>query len=161
MPLLPPWERLYILMSLEEQGVAVQDRMPIGRVADLTGVKVPTIRYYEQIGLLPAPPRTDSNRRTYSKADVSRLKFVRHARELGFDIDAIRQLLALTGLPEEPCEEADQIARSRLDEVEGKIARLSALRRELQGMIDNDNHGVIRECRVIEVLAGHDDGLKA
>lgn len=147
-------------MSLEEQGVAVQDRMPIGRVADLTGVKVPTIRYYEEIGLLPAPPRTDSNRRTYSEADVRRLKFVRHARELGFDIDAIRQLLALAGLPEEPCEEADQIARSRLDEVEGKIARLSALRKELQEMIDNDNHGVIRECRVIEVLAGHDDSPK-
>lgn len=147
-------------MSLEEQGVAVQDRMPIGRVAELTGVKVPTIRYYEEIGLLPAPPRTDSNRRTYSAGDVSRLKFVRHARELGFDVDAIRQLLALAGLPEGPCEEADQIARARLSEVEGKIARLLALREELQGMIDNDNHGIIRECRVIEILAGHDDRSK-
>lgn len=105
-------------------------------------------------GLVPAPPRTRTNRRTYSEGDLRRLKFVRHARELGLDIEAIRQLLALAGLPDEPCEEADQIARARLSEVECKIVRLRALRRELQGMVDSGNHGVVRECRVIEVLAG-------
>lgn len=131
--------------------------MAIGRVADLTGVKVPTIRYYEEIRLLPTPPRTDSNRRTYGDADVRRLKFIRHARELGFDVEAIRQLMALAGLPEEPCEKADEIARARLVEVEGKLARLMVLRAELQGMIERGSHGLIRECRVIEVLAGHDE----
>lgn len=97
------------------------ERMPIGTVARLTRVKVPTIRYYEEIGLLPNPPRTDSNGRTYDAGDVRRLRFVRHARELDFDVDAIRQLLALAGLPEQPCAEADEIARARLLEVEGKI----------------------------------------
>lgn len=131
--------------------------MAIGRVAELTGVKVPTIRYYEEIQLLPTPPRTDSNRRTYDAADVRRLSFIRHARDLGFDIDAIRQLLALAGLPEEPCERADEIARTRLAEVEGKLARLTALRAELEGMIERGSHGRIRECRVIEVLAGAEE----
>lgn len=128
--------------------------MAIGRVAELTGVKVPTIRYYEDIRLLPTPPRTDSNRRTYGASDVRRLKFIRHARDLGFDVDAVRQLLSLAGLPEEPCEKADEIARTRLAEVEEKLARLAALRAELQGMIERGSHGLIRECRVIEVLAG-------
>ena len=131
--------------------------MAIGKAAELAGVKVPTIRYYEAIGLLPTAPRTDSNRRTYDEADVRRLRFIRHARELGFDVDAIRQLLALAGLPETPCGEADEIARARLLEIEGKIARLGALRQELQGMIESGNHGFIRECRVIEVLAGNDE----
>lgn len=131
----------------------MQKRLSIGAAAKLTGIKVPTIRYYEEIGLLPAPPRTDSNRRTYSEEDVRRLKFVRHARELGFNLDAIRQLLALAGLPEEPCAEADGIARARLAEVENKIARLTALREELQAMIEQGTHGLIRECRIIEVLA--------
>ncbi len=89
----------------------MQDRrVPIGRAAELTRVKVPTIRYHEEIGLLPASSRTASNRRTYGNADLRRLKFVRHARALGFDLDALRQLLALAGLPDEPCEEADEIA---------------------------------------------------
>lgn len=137
----------------------MQKEIPIGTVATLTGVKVPTIRYYEEIGLLPAPPRTNSNRRTYSEVHVRRLKFIRHARELGFDLDAIRQLLALAGLPDEPCAEADDIARARLVEVEAKLARLTALRRELRAMIESGTHGRIRECRVIEVLADHDEGI--
>ena len=62
--------------------------LPIGDVARHTGIKVPTIRYYEQIGLLPAPGRTEGNRRCYSKAAIRRLTFIRHARELGFEIDS-------------------------------------------------------------------------
>lgn len=129
--------------------------MPIGTVAKLTGVKVPTIRYYEEIGLLPAAPRTDSNRRTYDDSDVRRLKFIRHARELGFDLEAIRELLALAAMPEQPCADADIIARAHLGEIEGKITRLVALREELQAMIEQCTHGRVRECRVIEVVADH------
>lgn len=131
----------------------MQKNLPIGEVAELVGMKVATIRYYEEIGLLPHPLRTGSNRRTYNEDDVRRLKFVRHARALGFDIDAIRQLLALARSPEEPCADADEIARSHLREVEAKIARLTALREELWAMIEQGAHGIIRECRVIEVLA--------
>ena len=74
--------------------------VPIGEAARRSGVKVPTIRYYEQIGLLPAPPRTEGNRRHYDAADLRRLAFIRHARELGFEIEAIRALLTLAGRPE-------------------------------------------------------------
>ncbi|WP_163597377.1 MerR family transcriptional regulator, partial [Klebsiella pneumoniae] len=62
-------------------------RTPIGEVAKQSGVKVPTIRYYEQIGLMPAPPRTDGNRRIYAAKDVQRLAFIRHAREIGFEVE--------------------------------------------------------------------------
>lgn len=131
--------------------------MTIGKAAALAGVSVATVRYYEEIGLLSAAPRTASNRRTFDETDVQRLAFIRHGRELGFRIDAIRQLLALAGLPDAPCEQADEIARTRLAEIESKIARLGALRRELRHMIEQGRHGSIRECRVIEVLADHDD----
>lgn len=131
--------------------------MRIGEAARSTGMKVPTIRYYEQIGLLNRAPRTSSNRRTYDVADVRRLRFIRHARELGFDIEAVRELIALAGHPEEPCERADEIARARLTEVERKLVRLKGLRGELRAMIANGAHGSIRECRVIEVLAGEDE----
>jgi len=132
----------------------------IGEAARITGVKAPTIRYYEQIGLLPAPPRTEGNRRHYSASDLRRLSFIRHARELGFEVEAIRTLLTLQDAPDQPCKEADAIARARLAEVEQRIARLTALKVELSHMIACDGHGVIRECRVIEALAdeSHDHG---
>lgn len=131
--------------------------MRIGDAARSTGIKVPTIRYYEEIGLLKRAPRTSSNRRMYDVEDVRRLRFIRHARDLGFDIQAVRELIALARHPEEPCERADDIARARLAEVERKLVRLKGLRREFRAMISEGTHGSIRECRVIEVLAG-DDG---
>ena len=144
----------YILKSLEEQGRnRMKDELSIGRVAEMVRMNVPTIRYYEEIGLVPTALRTEQNRRVYKDVDVRRLNFIRHAKELGFDLDSIRQLLALAGLPEEPCEEADQIARAHLADVEHKIARLTALRKELRAMVENSDHGRIRECRVIEVLS--------
>ena len=76
--------------------------VPIGEAARQSGVKVPTIRYYEQIGLLPAPPRSEGNRRSYEATDLRRLSFIRHARELGFEIEAIRALLTLQDDPAQP-----------------------------------------------------------
>jgi len=76
------------------------EEMPIGEAAKQSGVKVPTIRYYEQIGLLPAPPRSRGNRRLYDAADLRRLAFIRHARELGFDVEGIRTLLSPPGRPQ-------------------------------------------------------------
>ena len=90
-----------------------RQNVPIGEAARRSGVKVPTIRYYEQIGLLPAPPRTESNRRLYDARDLRRLAFIRHARELGFEVDAIRALLALQDNPNQSCAAADMIARAR------------------------------------------------
>jgi DNA-binding transcriptional MerR regulator len=127
--------------------------VPIGKAAHQSDVKVPTIRYYEQIGLLPAPPRSKGNRRQYDAGDLHRLVFIRHARELGFDIDAIRALLALQDEPGQSCAVADQIARARLVEVEQRIASLTALKAELQRMVTSCSHGRVDQCRVIEALA--------
>jgi DNA-binding transcriptional MerR regulator len=127
----------------------------IGEAARQSGVKVPTIRYYEEIRLLPAPPRTDGNRRQYDERDLRRLAFIRHARELGFDTEAIRALLTLQDDPMQPCETADAIAQARLAEVEQRIVSLGALKAELERMIEGCGRGHVAECRVIEVLADH------
>lgn len=126
---------------------------PIGEAARKTGVKVPTIRYYESIGLLPTPPRTEGNRRLYDEDDLRRLAFIRHARELGFEVEAIRTLLALQDDPDQSCAAADAVARARLVEVEQRIARLSALRAELKRMLELCASGRISDCKVIETLA--------
>lgn len=133
----------------------MKEAVPIGAASAATGVKVPTIRYYEQIGLLPPPVRTESNRRLYTQDDKHRLAFIRHARELGFEIEAIRTLLALQDSPDRSCADADAIARARLAEVEDRIAALVALKAELVRMVAGAAHGKIAECRVIEVLGDH------
>jgi DNA-binding transcriptional MerR regulator len=131
------------------------ENLPIGEAARQSGVKVPTIRYYEQIGLLPKPPRTEGNRRLYEPADLRRLAFIRHARELGFEIVAIRALLTLQDHPDQSCAAADEIARARLGDVEERMTSLSALKAELERMVAECAHGRVAECRVIEILADH------
>lgn len=127
----------------------------IGELAKRTAVKVPTIRFYEQIGLLPTPPRTEGNQRRYGKTEVDRLNFIRHARELGFEVDDIRELLAMSAEPQASCHQADSIARNHLAEVDRRIASLTALRGELSRMIDECHHGRICDCQIIEALADH------
>jgi DNA-binding transcriptional MerR regulator len=127
--------------------------VPIGIASSRSGVKVPTIRYYEEIGLLPAPPRTGSNRRHYNAGDLRRLAFIRRARQLGFEIGVIRALLAIQDNPDQPCEAVDAIARTRLREVERRIKILLKLKTELQRMIAGCSRGRVAECRVIEALA--------
>lgn len=129
--------------------------MAIGVLSRETGVKVPTIRFYEEIGLLRAPARTGSNRRIYGDDDIRRLKFIRHARDLGFEVDDIRTLISLTERPQASCAEADSIARRHLATVERRIAQLGALRDELARMVGGCCHGQVCDCRVIEVLADH------
>lgn len=129
--------------------------LTIGRMAEAAGCKVQTIRYYEQIGLLPSPPRSEGNQRLYQQADIRRLTFIRHARELGFPLQAIRDLMSLADKPEQSCESADAIAKTQLGEVKRRIDRLQALRIELERMIELCRGGRIAECRVIEILGDH------
>ena len=125
----------------------------IGVAATRTGVKVPTIRYYEEIGLLPAPPRTKSNRRRYAATDLRRLVFIRRARQLGFDIDSVRALLTIQDIPDQSCAAVDAIAQARLDEVERRIESLLKLKAELKRMIAACSRGRVAECRIIGTLA--------
>lgn len=134
--------------------------LSIGELSQRTDVKVPTIRYYERIGLLPQPPRTQGQQRRFGNDAVARLTFIRHARELGFDLDAIRTLLLLQDDPDQPCAVADEIAKARLVEVEKRIAALTSLKAELSRMIAECACGRVAECRIIETLAdgSHDHG---
>ena len=120
-----------------------------------TGTKVPTIRYYEQIGLLREPERTHGGQRRYDEAALDRLSFVRHARQLGFSLEAIRELLELADNPDHDCEEIDAIAHRHLQQVEQRIARLEALRGELRRMLRQCASGKTSDCRVLEVLRDH------
>jgi len=130
--------------------------LTIGDLSRATGTKVETVRYYERIGLLPAPVRTGSGQyRAYTPAELGRLSFIRRARDLGFSLDQIRELLALSDDRTHSCEAVDAIARAHLAEVERKIADLQALARELGGMLDDACHGTVAECRIIESLAPH------
>ncbi|HRE35981.1 MAG: transcriptional regulator [Sphingopyxis sp. 65-8] len=129
--------------------------MKIGELSRATGTNIETIRYYERIGLLPAPARTDANYRSYGDAHRARLRFVRHSRELGFTIDEIRSLLDLSDHPERDCADADRIASAHLEQVEEKIAQLSALRDELTRIVGRCRGGLAGDCRVIEALGDH------
>lgn len=127
----------------------------IGVAAKLTEIKVPTIRYYEEIGLISPRARTESNRRLYGDAELSRLRFIRHARELGFDIEDIRALINLQAHPGKSCSVINEIANEHLAEINSRITGLQALKHELSRMIEGCNCGRIDECRIIEVLQDH------
>lgn len=129
--------------------------LSIGDLSRHTGVKVATIRYYEQMGLLLAADRTEGNQRRYETAHRDRLAFIKHARDLGFTIEAIRELLDLSGHPEQPCAGADAIATRQLKDVRDKIVRLRKLEAELQRMVSSCHDGHVSECYVIRSLADH------
>lgn len=129
------------------------ENFSIGDLAKTTETKVVTIRYYERIGLLPEPERTAGNYRSYSAAHLGRLSFIRRARDLGFSIEQVRDLLSLSDQRDRSCEAVDAIACAHLTEVDRKIADLQALRRELGSIIDQCGCGTIAECRIIEALS--------
>lgn len=131
----------------------------IGTMAKRTGTRVQTIRYYEQIGLLPQPSRTDGGQRRYCDPDIDRLAFIRHCRDLGFGLNAIRELLDLSDRPERSCAEVDAIAGKHLLDLERRIARLSTLKLELNRMLAECGAGHIADCRVLEVLRDHSECL--
>jgi len=129
--------------------------LTIGELARRSGCSAQGVRYYEQLGLLPRPARTAGNQRRYRAADAERLSFIRHARELGFSIEAVQELLALSDHPEQPCDAADAIAEAHLANVRSRIRRLRALESELQRMLAERCEGHASGCRVIEALADH------
>lgn len=128
----------------------------IGELAARTGTTPETIRYYERVGVLPAPARQGGGRyRRYVAADVERLSFVRRARALGFSLDEVRELLELADQPNRPCAEVDQLARAHLAAVDEKLEQLVALQGELQRLITACEGGSsVAECRILGALAG-------
>ena len=134
--------------------------LSIGIIAKRVGCKVPTIRYYEQIGLLTKPYRTNGNQRRYDESHLQQLGFICHAREFGFSIDSIKQLLHMnegfiaSGISS--CHDADEIAIQHLDAIERKIVRLQLLRDEMKRMLSACKKGQSHDCQVLSVLSDHD-----
>lgn len=129
----------------------------IGQLSSAVGVKIPTIRYYEQIGLIPPAARTSGNQRRYGRPALDRLRFIAHARAMGFPMGSLTAMLRIAGHAEAPCADIDDLVRERLDDVEARIAKLQRLKGELAAMLDSCRHGTVADCRILEVLADHDE----
>lgn len=112
-----------------------------------------TIRFYEKLDLLAAPGRTVGNYRAYEPAHLARLSFIRRARDLGFTLDQVRELLDLADDRGRSCAGIDAIATSHLAAVDRKIIDLQALRGELDRMIGSCRQGTVASCRIVETLA--------
>lgn len=127
----------------------------IGALAKKTGAKAPTIRYYEQVGLMAAAERTAGNQRRYTDRDAERLRFILHARELGFSIEAIKDLIELSDHPDRPCLDANRIAEEQLAAVRARIARLRRLEAELVRIATECSAETAAQCYVLKALADH------
>ena len=130
-------------------------RLTRGELARRTGVNAETIRYFERIGMLPAPPRTEGGHRIYDERHVRTLGFVRSARSLGFAPEEVRAILGLGGPGRAPCAEVRDIAAHHLDQVRAKIADLVEIERQLSDTIDHCSGAVDPECPVIEMIEGN------
>lgn len=124
----------------------------IGRLSEAAGVKIETIRYYEKIGIMPNPPRTNGGQRAYGAAHRARLSFIKRSRDLGFSLDAIRSLLGLTD--ESPtCGEVHAITTEHLNDVRGKIRDLKRLEKTLSAIAAECAGGDTPDCPIIDALA--------
>ncbi|KQS91040.1 MerR family transcriptional regulator [Rhizobium sp. Leaf391] len=129
----------------------------IGALSKAAGVSAPTIRYYEDIGLLPKARRTGAGQRNYEESDLSRLTFIKQCRDFGFSIDQVRELLDLSVSGERDCTETRDIAQLHLNEVRKKLAELKLLEARLEGFVDRCNDacagGPGDECVIFKELA--------
>ena len=124
----------------------------IGKLAKLTNCKIPTIRYYEEIAILPEAGRSEGNQRRYNETHLQRLHFIRHCRALGFNLDEIRQLIHLQICSDHDPHEAHQIAQKHLKDVLLKIQKLQFLADELQSMVDSCSSDSTHQCNILSVL---------
>ncbi len=129
--------------------------LSIGQLSKQTGVKVTTIRYYEQQGLIAPPHRSDGNQRRYEPDTLKQLRFIKHARDLGISPDAIAQLIDLSTDTDKPCSAADEIARQHLKTIQDKIACLQRLEKELIRISSKCTGKRVGECYVIQSLSDH------
>jgi MerR family copper efflux transcriptional regulator len=127
--------------------------MTIGRLAKEAGVNIDTIRYYERNGLIPEPVRRPSGYREYETGDVRRLRFIGRAKQLGFTLAEIAELMSLSA--DRDVGGVKRRAEQRLDQVEHKIKELQRVRRGLKTLIDAcPGHGDVERCPIVAALSG-------
>jgi MerR family mercuric resistance operon transcriptional regulator len=128
------------------------ENLPIGRLSRLSGVNIETIRYYERIKMLPAPPRTASGRRVYDATHLRMLAFIRRSRELGFSLDEIRALIRLGGPDKASCREVRAIAAHHLEGIRAKLDDLKKLERLLAKTVAQCSGRTAPDCPVLDIL---------
>ncbi len=131
--------------------------MTIGKLAQKAGVRVDTIRFYEKIGLIETPMRTQSGYRMYSESDVRRIRFIRKAKELGFTLREIKELLELKMAPGTTCAHIRRRAQVKIEDIEVKIEALQKLKRALEKLIETC-HGIgpVSDCPILDMLERED-----
>ena len=142
---------------LQVQGVLLvvsekRQKIAIGALSGRTGVNIETIRYYERIGLLPLPPRTEGGHRLYSQEHLKRLSFIRQSRALGFTLDEIRVLLGLVDGGDYTCAEVQAMTLEHLGKVRRKIGHLKSMERVLEEMAAQCSGGKVAQCPIVEAL---------
>jgi DNA-binding transcriptional MerR regulator len=144
-------------LSFKEKNMGKSTGMSIGALAGRTGCTVPSIRYYEQIGLLPPAERGEGGQRVYGEIDFRRLTFIRRCRDFGFPIERVRELTALIGSPDRDCVEAGDIARRHLGDMRRQLKELRALEQSLKQFADDCTArcegGKAENCVMLEELA--------
>ena len=126
--------------------------MKIGEVAERSGCHPETVRYYERIGLLPAPPRTAGGYRDYRPADADRLRFISRGRELGFSLEEIRSLLGLAEDNGLSCQDVDRLARGHLLDIRNRLNDLQRMASELERVIGSCSGGERGQCAILDTL---------
>ena len=128
--------------------------LTISSVAKQAQVNIETLRYYERQGVVPKPPRTDSNYRVYPPDTVRRVRFVKHAQELGFSLKEIKELLSLRATPGASCQDVRQRAAAKIDEIDEKTLSLQAMRHVLHKLVQQcvARRGSLSECPILESL---------
>jgi len=131
--------------------------LTIGRVARSAGLAIDTVRYYEREGLLQKPARTPSGYRQYAPDAVTRLQFIRQAKELGFTLSEIRELLTLKVAPGKSCADVRAHAEAKIADVEQRIAQLDRMKRALARLANAcSGRGPTSECPILEALEGRE-----
>jgi MerR family mercuric resistance operon transcriptional regulator len=128
--------------------------LSIGKLAKAASVHLETVRYYERIGLMPAPGRTDSGYRSYGNEHVHRLSFIRRARELGFSVEDVRVLLNLAEPGRASCAGAQALTKTHLEQVRSKISDLRRLESVLAAAVEKCSGEVTPVCPVLDILEG-------
>ncbi|MBV9556997.1 MAG: MerR family transcriptional regulator [Pseudolabrys sp.] len=126
----------------------------IGEVADLVGVDLETLRYYERIGLMKSPPRTKGGHRNYQDADIRRLRFIRRARDVGFSIEDVRTLIAFSRAENKPCGNVLELALSNLEKIRAKRKQLEQMEQVLSQAASSCSGGDAAFCSILAFLDG-------
>jgi len=130
----------------------------IGQLAKKVGVNIETVRFYERKGLLPPPKRRESGYRVYGEEDVRRLQFIRHAKELGFSLKEIQELLELRVDPNTTCDDVRRKAEQKIADIERRIQELQRVRKALQSLAAACiGHGPEGDCPFLEALEAVED----